>query len=162
MGMKLSAEPLKDKAQTGQKMYSLVRNYADDLDLVLVKLNGKLVALSNVPFESLFDIVKNIPFQRDGKPVELLARPYHAFKMALQGRGLDCKKKAVIIASWIHKNYGPGFYRFVATSNRADKKITHTFPEIAVNRKWYPVDATYRENKPFQKSGLTKKVVLNA
>lgn len=159
--MKLSAERLTDKAQTGAKMYSLVKRFADDLDLVYVKMNGKLVALSNIPFEALFDIVKNIPFQRDGRPVELLARPYHAFRMALKGRGLDCKKKAVIIASWIEKNYGQGFYRFVATSNRPDKKITHTFPEIAVNRKWYPVDATYRENKPFEKRGLTAKVVLN-
>lgn len=158
--MKLSAEPLKDKKQTGEKMYSLVKNYADDLDLVYVRSNGKMIALSNIPFEKLFDIVKSIPFQRDSRPVELLARPYHAFRMALQGRGLDCKKKAVIIASWIQKNYGPGFFRFVATSNRPDKKITHTYPEISVNEKWLPADATYQDNKLFKKSGLTAKVVL--
>jgi hypothetical protein len=158
--MRIAAEVLRDKRQTGKKMYQLVRNTSNDLDFILTKYKGKLIALSDLPFKYFFDLVKNLPYQRDSRPVELLSRPYYSFALARSGRGLDCKKKAIIVAAWINQNYGPGKYRFVATSNRPDKKITHTFPEVEKNGTWFPVDATYPNAKPFVKKGLTAKEVL--
>ena len=158
--MRMNSETLIDRQQTANKMYELVGRHSDDLNVVYAKYKGDLIPVSGLPLQEFYMRVRSIPFQIDNKPVELLLRPCYCFALANAGRGLDCKKKAVLMASWINENMGRKHFRFVATSNRPDRRITHTYPEIKINGEWLPLDATYQTNKIFIKNGITKKVIL--
>lgn len=156
-------ERLFDKEQTGRRMYGLISRYAGDISRTYIKKNGRLVPLSSLPLIDYYNVVKNLPYKRDIKPVEVVARP----RILLQGdfSGLDCKKKAVLIGSWLHKNGKrkiPGFrgWRLISVSTRPDKKIHHVFPQVNISGKWLNLDATYSDYKPFQKKVVTRAEVL--
>jgi len=156
-------ERLFDKNQTGRKMYGLIDKYSADISRTYIKKNGRLVPLSSLPLLDYYNVVKNLPYLRDEKPIEVVARP----RLLLDGnfRGLDCKKKAVLIGSWLHKNGRrsiPGFmgWRLISVSTRPDKKIHHVFPQVKINNKWLNLDATYSDYKPFQRKVVTRAEVL--
>lgn len=156
----IRTENLYDKTQTGKEMKRITKKYCNDLEHIFLRYKGKLIQVSKLPFYAFFDLIKNLDYEQDIAPVEVIARPKILLKGAQMGAGLDCKKKAILIASWICLNVGKNNFRFVASSKRRDKIITHVFPEIFVNEKWLPVDATYSKNHPFKKERLTKREIL--
>lgn len=158
--MRRTDEPLLDKDQTAQAMYSLVRKYAHDLDSVMVRRGGKLVPLSQLTMRQMFHLLRRIPYRRDNVPVEVVARPKYIMQYA--GLGMDCKKKAQAMGAWLHRNgYKPMTgYRFVASSRRPDGKVHHVFPQARVNGRWQNLDATYRHYRPFSHKRVTFAEVL--
>jgi hypothetical protein len=156
----IKSEPLISKEQTGKEMKRITTKYCDDLRTIFMRYKGNLVSISDLPFIAYYDLIKNMRYKQDKAPVEVVARPKILLQGVQDGAGLDCKKKAILIASWICLNVGKKNYRFIASSKRKDKQITHVFPEILVNQKWLPVDATYPQNKPFKMELLTNKEIL--
>lgn len=99
---------------------------------------------ANKPLPVFFDHVKNMAYQRDPKKgKEVLARP--GFLLAGLFPAIDCKKKAILIASWLRANHIP--YRFIAVSERPDKRIHHVMVQAEDGGKWVNLDATYPNYK---------------
>jgi hypothetical protein len=156
-------ERLYSKDQTGRKMYGLIQKYSGDLRNTYIRKNGRLVSLASLPLLDYYNVVRKMPYLRDKKPVETIARP----RLLLNGEfsGVDCKKKAILIGSWLRLNGRrsiPGFqgWRLISVSTRPDKKIHHVFPQVKIGGEWLNLDATYSDYKPFQKKLVTKAEVL--
>lgn len=150
--MKADYRKLYSKFQTGKKMYDLVDKTAGDLKKI--KISGK--PLSDMPLSDYFFLVKNIPYRQDPKPREIIARPKYLFKY--RKNGLDCKKKALLVAAWAKNNNIP--FRFIASSNRPNRHIHHVFPELYFSGRYVITDATYPKNSINMKKHFTKKIVL--
>lgn len=134
-----------DKSQTARAMYGLVRAFASDLG-----------ATSKKSLPEYFDLVRRIPYLRDVKGHEVVARPALILK---EFPAIDCKKKAILIASYLQLNGIP--WRFVASSVRKDRRVHHVFTQAQINGEWRNVDPTYSHFKLFEpKRGLTKIEVL--
>jgi len=138
---------LYDKKQTGAEMKRLVKKYHTDLP-------RKLRELSITEF---FEKIKNLKYRRDKKPVEIVARP----KILLSGyfSGLDCKKKAELMAAFFTLKKIP--WRFIAVSQRPDKSIHHVFTQYwATGRGWLNADATYKKYRLNQPKKVTAWEIL--
>lgn len=134
-----------NKTQTARAMYSLVIRFATDLGSY-----GKL------SLQDFFDVVRKIPYLRDTKGSEVVARPRLIFS---EFPAIDCKKKAILMASWMEINKIP--WRFISTSMRKDKRIHHVFAQGFINGEWKNVDPTYSYFRLFQpKVGITKTEIL--
>lgn len=141
----LIATPLLDKAQTGRSMHGLVQRFAGDLG-----------ALCKLTLPQFYDLVRAIPYQRDTRGQEWTVRPGLLLKEFPE---MDCKKKAILIASWAKCNGIP--FRFLSVSERRDGKIHHVFSQLFINGQWLNVDATYPRYKLFQKkTGITRAEIL--
>lgn len=126
-------------------MYRLIEKFHRDL--------GALAALSP---EEFFNLVRLIPYRRDERGREVVARPGLLLK---EFPALDCKKKAILICAWARCNGIP--FRLVACSERPDKKIHHVFPQIRVSGKVRNLDATYAKYRIGQKKDrVTRAEVL--
>lgn len=126
-------------------MYRLIEGFHKDL--------GRLAAMSLPEF---FDYVKKIPYQRDKRGVETVARPSLLLR---EFPTLDCKKKAILICSWARCNGIP--YRLVACSERPDRKFHHVFPQLKVAGRVRNADATYPKYRLNQsKARMTRAEVL--
>jgi hypothetical protein len=155
--MRQRTEPLRDKSQTATRMYDLIDSYAADLHRVKVRRSGQDIPISRLPLDDFFDFVRRIPYKRDRKPVEILMRPYYAFRFAR--KGLDCKKKAIAVSSYLALNGIP--YRLIGSSRRRDGRIHHVFPQGFISGQWRNLDATYPEYELFQnKNDVTHAEVL--
>jgi hypothetical protein len=130
-------EPLIDKKQTAEKIKSLVKKYADDLKIITLEEYD--TTLDNLTIEEYFDFVKSIPYRKDTTPVEVVSRPYYICKYKYLG--MDCKKKAVLMASWCACNNIK--YRFIGSSKRPDKKVHHIYVQAFLDSRWENIDATY-------------------
>lgn len=130
--MPIIAEELRDRVQTGREIAWLARNYWPDLDE-----SGDL----DKPLPDYYRKVKSIPYQEDGRD-EVVARPKFLMDRT-NFPALDCKKKAVLISSWLEAHGIP--WRLVTTSELPSKEIHHIFPQMEIDGEWYPVDATYPE-----------------
>lgn len=129
--------PHQGRAQTARWMYFLSENYADDL--------GELARL---PLLDFHEMVSRMPYASDdlawGDPFrEVVARPGYILQMLKnqQVRGVDCKKKAILLGAWATRNGVP--WELVAMSERPDKEIHHVFPLLRIGRQWVNADATY-------------------
>jgi len=151
-------EPLADKYQTASRIKSLVNTYYKDLDGVLVSgiSSSSPVPLSSLPLDQYYSFVRRIPYRRDTKPIEVIARPYHILKY--RDLGMDCKKKAILMGAYFKKHNIP--FRFIGSSNRADKKVHHIFPQIKKDGRWQNADATYNDYRLFQPKTTTHAEVL--
>ena len=149
-------EPLFDKAQTAQRIKAIVDEYAGDLEKCLIVRNGRNVPLSALPLKEFFDFVREIPYRRDKKPIEIVSRPYYIVKHL--SLGYDCKKKAVLMASYCKLNSIP--FRFIGSSQRKDGKIHHIFVQGLFNGQWLNLDATYPDYKLFESKEITNAEVL--
>ena len=141
--MVLNREPLRDRHQTARRIKHLIEMFYTDLDLVFVQSGNRYRRISDLTLQEYFDFVRKIPYRRDRKPFEIVARPYHLIKH--RALGLDCKKKAVLIGAYIRmKNYK---YRAIGSSSRPDQKIHHIYLQLfdPKDKKWKNVDATYPE-----------------
>ncbi len=141
-------EPLKNKAQTARRIKHLIEQFYTDLKLCFVQDGNRLIPLSDITLKQYFNFVKNIPYRRDPKPFEIVARPYYILKHRALGH--DCKKKAVLVGAYLRmKNYK---YRAIGASSRPDKKVHHIYLELFDKKsgQWLPVDATYNHYKLFE------------
>lgn len=128
-------------------MHQVISSFYSDL--------GEMV---NWSLPRFFDFVKKIPYERDKHGTEILARPLVLFS---EFSSMDCKKKAILIASWLKANGIP--YRLLAVSEIPTGKIHHVFPQAFINNKWENVDATYSRYFLFQKKPkITKVEILRA
>jgi len=154
--MLIIRQPLKSKNQTGREMYRMIAATAGDLKKVFYNVGGRPVSADKLPLVQWFNIVKNIPYRRDPKPREILARPAHI--LGFEKLGADCKKKSLLMAAWCKQNNIP--FRFIASSRRKDKKVHHVFPQARIAGQWLPLDATYKRNTIGMKRSDTKTEVL--
>jgi len=148
----ISFHTLNSKDQTGVEMYRLIDQYSGDIDRI--KVNGK--PLSSLNMFEYFDFVKNIPYRKEIKAIEVVGRP----EKIIQSRksGMDCKKKSILISSYLKKRNIP--FRLIASSKREDKRIHHVFPQMCINGKWYNMDATYNHYNPLELKQVTRAEVL--
>jgi hypothetical protein len=156
MKYRIDEQPLKDRKQTSDEIKRLVREYASDLENIFIPVANRLVRLSTLSFPDYFDFVRNIPYKRDTAPIELIGRPM--WIMEKRAGGADCKKKAVMIAAWLHLHNIP--YRFIGSSRRTDKVIHHIFPQARTGTGWTNVDATYSNYTIGQSKTVTESEVL--
>lgn len=157
-----TSQIITDKDETADLIIKLVDQFSDDLQKIFINNpGGDLQCLADFDIRDYFDFVRKIKYRRDPtfpKPREVIARPYYLVKY--RHLGIDCKKKAILIGAWCRENHYP--YRFIASSQRRDKKIHHIFPQIFYNADWQNMDATYPEYQLFEpKPDLTKVEVLS-
>lgn len=154
--MALSIKTLRSKDETGEEMHRLIEKYNTDLDGVKVIKNGTKIPFSALSIPDVYEFVKRIPYRKDVSPVEVVARPRTILRN--RGAGMDCKKKAIIIASYL-KNRGIP-YRLIASSRKPNGRIHHVFPQMGFGKTWMNLDATYSHYRPFQPKKLTRAEVL--
>ena len=156
-GTEYHEEPLSSKDQTGRRMYAIVDQFHGDLRTATTDAGTPMSRLSMPAF---FNFVKDIPYRRDEKPVEVLARPAHILKFARLG--MDCKKKNSLMAAWCRAQNPPVPYRFIASSSRDDKRVHHVFCQAMIDGKWTTMDPTYAWYKPGEVKEVTHAEVLQA
>ncbi len=144
---------LRSKDQTGSAMHRLIRMYGSDVDRITTP-QGRPLSATDLP--SAYDFVRKIPYRRDVKPIEVIVRPAKIARYSAEG--MDCKKKAILLASYLRRRGIP--YRLVATSRRTDRRIHHVFPQINIAGQWFNLDATYPDSKPLEPKQLTAFEVL--
>jgi hypothetical protein len=152
--MTILREPLIDISQTGKRMYDLVEMYHTDLYDISVMLHNVALPVNNITLEQWFDIVKNIPYKEDKEPIEVVARP----KIILQQWKADCKKKSILIGSYLRCRYKA--FRFIACSERKDREVHHVFTQGFLSGAWRNLDATYPEYEIFDVLPVTYQEVL--
>ena len=114
-------------------------------------------ALSTLTIDQAFDQIRKIPYRQDVKPIEVVARP--AISLRNKDVGIDCKKKSILIASYLKSRGIP--YRLIASSNKPSGRIHHVFPQMRFGNTWLNLDATYPQYRPFQQKALTHAEVLS-
>ena len=144
------------KSQTAKEMYRIIEKYWRDLKRFSVTVNKRNVPLTELTIEQFFNFLRKIPYTKDVKPIEVVARPRYLLNAAMAG--LDCKKKSILMASYLRSN-GHN-YRLVGSSNRRNKNIHHVFPQVLTKGGWQNLDATYPQYKPYQKKRVTAYEVL--
>lgn len=142
--------------QTGREMYSLTRRFYHDLDRIPASYNGRSTTLARVPLIPFYNYVRAIPYRQDVEPVEVVSRPLYIVQYS--GLGMDCKKKAILLGSYLRIHDMP--MRYIATSTRPDREIHHVLPQLLVDGNWMNLDATYPHMKPFQAMEVTDFEVL--
>jgi hypothetical protein len=147
---------LYDKKQTARDMYRLVNRYYKDLDVFFIRSGKKLVPISQLSFIKFYDMVKKLPYRKDIKPKEITARPLYLLRFP--GTGLDCKKKSILIGSYMRKKNIP--YRFIASSRKKNGRIHHVFPQVLLCGIWMNADATYSRFNLFEPKQVTRAEVL--
>jgi len=157
--MNIDIRPLRDRHQTASAMRRIIRQYAGDLlkGKKITNRDGRDVPPGRLSLEEMFDFVKDIPYKTDIEPSEIIGRP----KILLEGAdgGLDCKKKAILMAAWCEVNGTP--WELFGSSIRKDKDIHHVFPGVCLNGKtWTNIDATYPENRIGERKNVTAAEVL--
>lgn len=106
---------LQDVRQTAQEMARIVKQYWRDLGEWL-----------DVPLLQFYVFVCSLPYVPDPVGVETVSRPAYTLKHDYRPR--DCDDKSVLIAAWLEGN---GIKkRFVSTSCRPDKRLTHVFVQM--------------------------------
>lgn len=128
--MPVDVKPLANKRQTLEQMVEIIRSRSDDL---------KKYGADKMTFPAWFNYVRKMKYRQDRPGIEIIARP----EIVLNGDdvGADCKKKAILIASWLQIHGIP--WRLITSSTRADKKIHHVFPQYLAGDNWVNADATY-------------------
>lgn len=131
-----------DKIQTGHNMKYLIEKYHTDLNNIMVKKGNETIPISRLSLREFFMLIKTIPYRKDEKPVEVVARPWYIWKH--RDVGMDCKKKAIMIGSYLKLHSLP--FRLMTTSNRPNRQIHHIFPQLRIGNNWHNIDATYKWN----------------
>jgi hypothetical protein len=153
--MPVITELLKDKEQTGKRMHQMIERFHSDL--MQIKEPGKRTPIGAYTLQNFFSFVALTPYRRDKKYSEVVARPKILLGQEFKS-GIDCKKKAVVVSSWLKLHSIP--YRLIACSTRKDKRIHHVFPQAKINGEWKNLDATYRHYRPYQSKRVTAWEVL--
>jgi hypothetical protein len=137
--------PLRDVFQTIDEMNRLSVQYRNDVQ--------PFAHLSLVDF---YNHVKNIPFKPDPPLQEWVQRAgITLYGLSQYG---DCDDKSIVIKSYCYLRGIP--CRFKAVSCLPSRDLHHVYNEIRAAGKWYPIDATYPENKIFEERPFTRKEVF--
>jgi hypothetical protein len=134
--MRIGVAELTDRAQTGRQIYRIVKGFWRDIGPGIETTLGEW-----------FNFVRNIPYKEDPQSAEILARPSYLLDFR-RFRRMDCKKKAILIASWLEGHGIP--WRLVAVSERPDRAVHHVFPQGLIGGQWRNIDATYPNYKLFE------------
>jgi len=148
--------PLKDKRQTSEEIKRLVNVYHGDLNKIDIMHGGRKVCLADLSLGDFYDFVRRLPYRKDTKPVEIVGRPKYIIEN--HATGMDCKKKSVIMASYLKLKKIP--FRFVGASSRPDGAIHHIYPEAFFNGEWIHTDATYSHYRIGQRKSETAREIL--
>lgn len=154
--MKQSKSILFDKKQTGRKMKYLIEKYHKDLEKMYTNKNGSYMPLSQLTLREFFKMVRDIPYRKDSKPVEVISRPFHIMRHKILG--MDCKKKCIVMCSYLRCHRLP--YRLMSSSRKKSGEIHHVFPQVKLKNQWLNLDATYPHNKIFDKKLVTNSEVI--
>lgn len=154
--MRIRSRRLTSKDETGRGMHRIINSFSGDLNEIKLWRNGKLIPFTSLPIDQAFEVVKNIPYRRDTKPIEVIARPSEIIRK--RNLGMDCKKKAILLASYLRERGIP--YRLIASSRLPNRRIHHVFPQLGFVGNWLNYDATYSHYKPFEEKTVTKMEVL--
>lgn len=129
--MKMTVTPLSDYAQTVKEIVILSKMYAHDTE-----------PFDKMQFDEFFNYVCDIPYRKDGQRDEIVQRPKYTF----QNNFGDCKKKAILIGAFCHRNGIP--VRFCVMSALKNKEPHHIYNEVQTEGgEWITADATYAKNK---------------
>ena len=155
-------EPLHSREQTGRQMYNLVARFSGDLQRITTRKNGKNVPLASLTLGEYHSFVRRLPYKRDDKPVEVIARPRIALSRVNETGGIDCKKKGILMGAWFAENGFPAVsgFRFVAVSTKPNRAIHHVMPQVNIGGAWLNADATYSNQRLFSPKRVTKYEVL--
>lgn len=134
--MKGTTQKLESRDQTGSLIYEGAEYYQD---------LGKYLDTS---LKDFFNFVSSIPYLEDDGKTEIVSRPLYLIHKKFNLKGLDCKKKAVLMGAWFNAHGTP--WRLVAVSERPDKEIHHVFVQAYLGGKWMNIDPTYPEFKLFE------------
>lgn len=134
--MNIKNEPLFDKYQTVTEIKRMIREFYKDL--------LEFPELVSMDIQGYYDFVKNIPYIRDIKKTEIVSRPKYLLTVF---DALDCKKKSILMGSYMKLNFGDNSYRLCLSSNSPDRVIKHIFTQIYINGNWINADATYSKNR---------------
>lgn len=156
VSVKISVKNLQNKNQTGAEMHRLIEQYSSDINSILVNRNGKKLPFSALSLQEVFDVVRNIPYRRDTPPVEVISRPAKILQNS--NVGMDCKKKAIVIAAYLKNRKIP--FRLIGSSRKKNKRIHHVFPQVKIAGEWLNMDATYSHYRPFEIKQVTKAEVI--
>lgn len=146
------AEPLNDKKLTANRIRELIKKYYNDLSYILLDKTP----LKKLSLKEFYTLVKEIPYRKDTKPIEVISRPKHILNLV--HLGMDCKKKTILIGSYLYINKIP--FKLVGSSTRPDKKIHHIYVMAKIKGSWKNIDATYNDNTLFEKKNNTKTEIL--
>lgn len=136
--MIVSEKILKSRAQTAAAIYAAAENWKD------------LGILVDTDLETFFNYVRDIPYREDRDSVEVVARPKYLLN---NFRGLDCKKKSVLIGAWLNAHRIN--WHLVAVSERADGEIHHIFVRAFLGGRWRNIDPTYQNYELFEPKKIT-------
>lgn len=128
---------LKDRIQTGKEIAWQARNFWSDLNE-----SGDL----DKTLEQFFDKVRKIPYAEDDLD-EVVSRPAFLLDKEMFP-ALDCKKKAVLMSSWLEAHGEP--WRLITNSELPNGEIHHIFTQVEIDGEWYNVDATYPDYELYQ------------
>ena len=139
--MEIRIQGHEGKELTGYEMANEVKNYFQDL--------GNFLSWT---FEDWFQKVSFIPYESDDnifelRPIETVARPALLLDRQIFP-SLDCKKKSILIACWAQGNGYP--WRFIAISEKPNKKIHHVFTQINFGIGFENCDAVLPHYRPGQ------------
>jgi hypothetical protein len=151
-----NSQRLFNKIETTKKMHYFIAKYYKDLRNFHIVRNGKRVPLLSLTVKQFFDFVRKIPYRQDKKPIEVVARPKHILNS--RRIGMDCKKKSVLIASYLKNRKIP--YRLIGSSIKSTRRIHHIFPQACFSGDWKNLDATYNHNKIFEPKKVTSYELL--
>jgi hypothetical protein len=149
MFMEARTWPLRSKYRTVQEIKKAVNTYYRDLE--------EFPGLLNMSVQEFYDYVKNFPYVRDIKNSEIVSRPKYLLTVF---PALDCKKKSILMASYMRYKFGPNSYRFVLSSNTPDGNMGHIFTQILVSGNWINADATYPKNVLGSKKKVTRYEII--
>jgi len=125
-------EKLKDRIQSGRHMERIIKTYSDDIS-----------PLDDLSLNEYFDFIKKIPYQEDGQN-EMLDRPKELLNPK-KWPGLDCKKKAILMASYLQKR---GLkWALVAVCEKLGDDIHHVYTLLKNGTRFYPLDPTFSTAK---------------
>lgn len=158
MNFRRSEEPLINRRQSSNEIKSIISCFSGDLETIFLRSGGNDIPLSQLSFDKYFDFVKNIKYRKDTPPVEKVGRPLWIMAQVNAGKGIDCKKKAVLIGAYLHLHGVP--FRFIGSSCREDRQIHHIFPQADFGNGWINVDATYAHYHIGQNKKVTAKEIL--
>lgn len=133
--MKITDIEMNDWHETVEEMIRVVMQYA------------RLDIPAGPNLYEFYSQIRNIPYQRDSKKAEVVSRPAYLLTHFLS---LDCKKKAVLLAAYAEAHNMP--WRFAVVGEKkafSPLKPHHIYPEIEINSRWIPTDATFPDRSTF-------------